>query len=155
MLAVLKRSNIYEGVDEIWHLSMNENTIMPYESYVHTKYYENLSSLELYDNIYLGVYGNIPSRKILLEKQCNEFNSSGNCYDIRSEKVYSELLPSIDVNPLMERCEFVYMEQQIQRVLALPAYQNVKHFRILQMNQNNIVKPCDNANTDIIYKQPK
>ena len=155
MLAVLKSSSKYEGIDEVWHLSMNENTMMPYESYVHTKYYDNLSSLELYDGIYLGIYGNIPSRKILLEKQCNEFNSYGNCYDIREDKVYSELLPIIDENPLMERCEFVYMEQQVQRVLTPPAYQNVRNFRTQQINQYNIIKPCENINTDIIYKQPE
>ncbi len=155
MLAVLKRSSKYEGIDEVWHLSMNENTMMPYESYVHTKYYENLSSLELYDGIYLGIYGNIPSRKILFEKQCNEFNSFGNCYDIRKEKVYSELLPSVYVNPLMERCKFIYMDQQVQRVLTPPAYQNVRNFRTQQINQYNIIKPCENINTDIIYKQPK
>ena len=155
MLAVLKRSNIYEGIDEVWHLSMNENTMMPYESYVHTKYYDNLSSLELYDGIYLGIYGNVPTRKILLEKQCNEFNSYGNCYDIRKDKVYSELLPIIDENPLMERCKFIYMDQQVRRVLTLPAYQNVRNFRTQQINQYNIIKPCDNIHTDIIYKQPK
>lgn len=154
MLAVLKRSNIYEGIDEVWHLSMNENTMMPYESYVHTKYYDNLSSLELYDDIYLGIYGNIPSRKILLEKQCNEFNSYGNCYDIRKDRVYPELLPKIYNYSVANRCSFADMVQSPLDLLTLPATQTVNVFNTLQINQQNIIKPCDNINTDIIYKQP-
>lgn len=154
MLAVLKRSNIHEGIDEVWHLSMNENTMMPYESYVHTKYYDNLSSLELYDDIYLGIYGNIPSRKILLEKQCNEFNSYGNCYDIRKDRVYPELLPKIYNYSVANRCSFADMVQSPLDLLTLPATQTVNVFNTLQINQQNIIKPCDNINTDIIYKQP-
>lgn len=154
MLAVLKRSNIHEGIDEVWHLSMNENTMMPYESYVHTKYYDNLSSLELYDDIYLGIYGNIPSRKILLEKQCNEFNSYGNCYDIRKDRVYPELLPKIYNYSVANRCSFADMVQSPLDLLTLPATQTVNVFNTLQINQQNIIKPCDNLNTDIIYKQP-
>lgn len=154
MLAVLKSSNIYEGIDEVWHLSMNENTMMPYESYVHTKYYDNLSSLELYDDIYLGIYGNIPSRKILLEKQCNEFNSYGNCYDIRKDRVYPELLPKRYDYSVANRCSFADMVQSPLDLLTLPATQTVNVFNTLQINQQNIIKPCDNINTDIIYKQP-
>ena len=154
MLAVLKRSSKYEYVDEVWHLSMNENTIMPYESYVHTKYYDNLSSLELYDDIYLGIYGNIPSRKILLEKQCNEFNSYGNCYDIRKDRVYPELLPKIYDYSVANRCSFADMMQSPLDLLTLPATQTVNVFNTLQINQQNIIKPCENINTDIIYKQP-
>lgn len=154
MLAVLKRSSKYEYVDEVWHLSMNENTIMPYESYVHTKYYYNLSSLELYDDIYLGIYGNIPSRKILLEKQCNEFNSYGNCYDIRKDRVYPELLPKIYNYSVANRCSFADMVQSPLDLLTLPATQTVNVFNTLQINQQNIIKPCENINTDIIYKQP-
>ncbi|MEE1019813.1 MAG: hypothetical protein U0L93_00175 [Bacteroidales bacterium] len=154
MLAVLKSSSKYEYVDEVWHLSMNENTIMPYESYVHTKYYYNLSSLELYDDIYLGIYGNIPSRKILLEKQCNEFNSYGNCYDIRKDRVYPELLPKIYNYSVANRCSFADMMQSPLYLLTLPATQTVNVFNTLQINQQNIIKPCDNINTDIIYKQP-
>lgn len=154
MLAVLKRSNIHEGIDEVWHLSMNENTMMPYESYVHTKHYDNLSSLELYDDIYLGIYGNIPSRKILLEKQCNEFNSYGNCYDIRKDRVYPELLPKIYNYSVANRCSFADMVQSPLDLLTLPATQTVNVFNTLQINQQNIIKPCDNINTDIIYKQP-
>lgn len=154
MLAVLKRSNIHEGIDEVWHLSMNENTMMPYESYVHTKYYYNLSSLELYDDIYLGIYGNILSRKILLEKQCNEFNSYGNCYDIRKDRVYPELLPKIYNYSVANRCSFADMVQSPLDLLTLPATQTVNVFNTLQINQQNIIKPCDNINTDIIYKQP-
>lgn len=154
MLAVLKRSSKYEYVDEVWHLSMNENTIMPYESYVHTKYYYNLSSLELYDDIYLGIYGNIPSRKILLEKQCNEFNSYGNCYDIRKDRVYPELLPAIYDYSVANRCSFADMMQSPLDLLTLPTTQTVNVFNTLQINQQNIIKPCENINTDIIYKQP-
>lgn len=154
MLAVLKSSSKYEYVDEVWHLSMNENTIMPYESYVHTKYYYNLSSLELYDDIYLGIYGNILSRKILLEKQCNEFNSYGNCYDIRKDRVYPELLPKIYNYSVANRCSFADMVQSPLDLLTLPATQTVNVFNTLQINQQNIIKPCDNINTDIIYKQP-
>lgn len=154
MLAVLKRSSKYEYVDEVWHLSMNENTMMPYESYVHTKHYDNLSSLELYDDIYLGIYGNIPSRKILLEKQCNEFNSYGNCYDIRKDRVYPELLPKIYNYSVANRCSFADMVQSPLDLLTLPATQTVNVFNTLQINQQNIIKPCDNINTDIIYKQP-
>ncbi|MBQ2375571.1 MAG: hypothetical protein II298_02740, partial [Bacteroidales bacterium] len=154
MLAVLKRSSKYEYVDEIWHLSMNENTMMPYESYVHTKYYDNLSSLELYDNIYLGIYGNIPSRKILLEKQCNEFNSYGNCYDIRQDRVYPELLPTIQPYNLTEQCRFADIMQSFYDLLTLPTTQTVNVFNTLQINQQNIIKPCENIKTDIIYKQP-
>ena len=154
MLAVLKRSSKYEFVDEVWHLSMNENTMMPYESYVHTKYYDNLSSLELYDDIYLGIYGNIPSRKILLEKQCNEFNSYGNCYDIRKDRVYPELLPKIYDYSVANRCSFADMMQSPLDLLTLPATQTVNVFNTLQINQQNIIKPCENINTDIIYKQP-
>ncbi len=154
MLAVLKRSSKYQGVDEVWHLSMNENTMMPYESYVHTKYYDNLSSLELYDNIYLGIYGNIPSRKILLEKQCNEFNSYGSCYDIRKDKVYSDLLPTIQPYNLTEQCRFANLSSLIYNPITLPTTQTVNVFNTLQINQQNIIKPCDNINTDIIYKQP-
>ncbi|MEE1252734.1 MAG: hypothetical protein UHK52_06540, partial [Bacteroidales bacterium] len=154
MLAVLKSSSKYEYVDEVWHLSMNENTMMPYESYVHTKYYDNLSSLELYDDIYLGIYGNIPSRKILLEKQCNEFNSYGNCYDIRKDRVYPELLPKIYNYSVANRCSFADMVQSPLDLLTLPATQTVNVFNTLQINQQNIIKPCDNINTDIIYKQP-
>lgn len=154
MLAVLKRSSKYEYVDEVWHLSMNENTMMPYESYVHTKYYDNLSSLELYDDIYLGIYGNIPSRKILLEKQCNEFNSYGNCYDIRKDRVYPELLPKTYNYSVANRCSFADMVQSPLDLLTLPATQTVNVFNTLQINQQNIIKPCDNINTDIIYKQP-
>lgn len=154
MLAVLKSSSKYEYVDEVWHLSMNENTMMPYESYVHTKYYDNLSSLELYDDIYLGIYGNIPSRKILLEKQCNEFNSYGNCYDIRKDRVYPELLPKIYNYSVANRCSFTDMVQSPLDLLTLPATQTVNVFNTLQINQQNIIKPCDNINTDIIYKQP-
>lgn len=154
MLAVLKSSSKYEYVDEVWHLSMNENTIMPYESYVHTKYYYNLSSLELYDDIYLGIYGNILSRKILLEKQCNEFNSYGNCYDIRKDRVYPELLPKIYNYSVANRCSFADMMQSPLDLLTLPATQTVNVFNTLQINQQNIIKPCDNINTDIIYKQP-
>lgn len=154
MLAVLKSSSKYEYVDEVWHLSMNENTMMPYESYVHTKYYYNLSSLELYDDIYLGIYGNIPSRKILLEKQCNEFNSYGNCYDIRKDRVYPELLPKIYNYSVANRCSFADMMQSPLYLLTLPATQTVNVFNTLQINQQNIIKPCDNINTDIIYKQP-
>lgn len=154
MLAVLKRSNIYEGIDEVWHLSMTENTMMPYESYVHTKYYDNLSSLELYDDIYLGIYGNIPSRKILLEKQCNEFNSYGNCYDIRKDRVYPELLPKRYDYSVANRCSFADMVQSPLDLLTLPATQTVNVFNTLQINQQNIIKPCDNIDTDIIYKQP-
>lgn len=154
MLAVLKSSSKYQGVDEVWHLSMNENTMMPYESYVHTKYYDNLSSLELYDDIYLGIYGNIPSRKILLEKQCNEFNSYGNCYDIRKDRVYPELLPKIYNYSVANRCGFADMVQSPLDLLTLPATQTVNVFNTLQINQQNIIKPCDNINTDIIYKQP-
>ena len=154
MLAVLKRSSKYEGIDEVWHLSMNENTMMPYESYVHTKYYENLSSLELYDGIYLGIYGNIPSRKILFEKQCNEFNSYGNCYDIRKDRVYPELLPAIYGYSVANRCSFADIMQSPLDLLTLPATQTVNVFNTLQINQQNIIKPCDNINTDIIYKQP-
>ena len=155
MLAVLKRSNIHEGIDEVWHLSMNENTIMPYESYVHTKYYDNLSSLELYDDIYLGIYGNVPTRKILFEKQCNEFNSYGNCYDIRKDRVYPELLPKIYDYSVANRCSFADMMQSPLDLLTLPATQTVNVFNTLQINQQNIIKPCDNIDTDIIYKQPK
>lgn len=154
MLAVLKSSSKYEYVDEVWHLSMNENTMMPYESYVHTKYYDNLSSLELYDDIYLGIYGNIPSRKILLEKQCNEFNSYGNCYDIRKDRVYPELLPKIYNYSVANRCSFADMVQSPLDLLTLPATQTVNVFNTLQINQQNIIKPCDNIDTDIIYKQP-
>ena len=154
MLAVLKSSSKYQGVDEVWHLSMNENTMMPYESYVHTKYYDNLSSLELYDDIYLGIYGNIPSRKILLEKQCNEFNSYGNCYDIRKDRVYPELLPKIYDYSVANRCSFADMMQSPLDLLTLPATQTVNVFNTLQINQQNIIKPCENINTDIIYKQP-
>lgn len=154
MLAVLKSSSKYQGVDEVWHLSMNENTMMPYESYVHTKYYDNLSSLELYDGIYLGIYGNIPSRKILLEKQCNEFNSYGNCYDIRKDRVYPELLPKIYDYSVANRCSFADMMQSPLDLLTLPATQTVNVFNTLQINQQNIIKPCENINTDIIYKQP-
>ena len=154
MLAVLKSSSKYEYVDEVWHLSMNENTMMPYESYVHTKYYDNLSSLELYDDIYLGIYGNIPSRKILLEKQCNEFNSYGNCYDIRKDRVYPELLPKRYDYSVANRCSFADMVQSPLDLLTLPATQTVNVFNTLQINQQNIIKPCDNINTDIIYKQP-
>ena len=154
MLAVLKSSNIHEDIDEVWHLSMNENTMMPYESYVHTKHYDNLSSLELYDDIYLGIYGNIPSRKILLEKQCNEFNSYGNCYDIRKDRVYPELLPKIYNYSVANRCSFADMVQSPLDLLTLPATQTVNVFNTLQINQQNIIKPCDNINTDIIYKQP-
>lgn len=154
MLAVLKRSSKYQGVDEVWHLSMNENTMMPYESYVHTKYYDNLSSLELYDDIYLGIYGNIPSRKILLEKQCNEFNSYGNCYDIRKDRVYPELLPKRYDYSVANRCSFADIVQSPLDLLTLPATQTVNVFNTLQINQQNIIKPCDNINTDIIYKQP-
>ena len=154
MLAVLKSSSKYQGVDEVWHLSMNENTMMPYESYVHTKYYDNLSSLELYDDIYLGIYGNIPSRKILLEKQCNEFNSYGNCYDIRKDRVYPELLPAIYDYSVANRCSFADIVQSPLDLLTLPATQTVNVFNTLQINQQNIIKPCDNINTDIIYKQP-
>lgn len=154
MLAVLKSSSKYQGVDEVWHLSMNENTMMPYESYVHTKYYDNLSSLELYDDIYLGIYGNIPSRKILLEKQCNEFNSYGNCYDIRKDRVYPELLPKIYNYSVANRCSFADMVQSPLDLLTLPTTQTVNVFNTLQINQQNIIKPCDNINTDIIYKQP-
>lgn len=154
MLAVLKSSSKYEYVDEVWHLSMNENTMMPYESYVHTKYYDNLSSLELYDDIYLGIYGNIPSRKILLEKQCNEFNSYGNCYDIRKDRVYPELLPAIYDYSVANRCSFADIVQSPLDLLTLPATQTVNVFNTLQINQQNIIKPCENINTDIIYKQP-
>lgn len=154
MLAVLKSSSKYQGVDEVWHLSMNENTMMPYESYVHTKYYDNLSSLELYDDIYLGIYGNIPSRKILLEKQCNEFNSYGNCYDIRKDRVYPELLPAIYDYSVANRCSFADIVQSPLDLLTLPATQTVNVFNTLQINQQNIIKPCDNIDTDIIYKQP-
>ena len=154
MLAVLKRSSKYEYVDEVWHLSMNENTMMPYESYVHTKHYDNLSSLELYDDIYLGIYGNIPSRKILLEKQCNEFNSYGNCYDIRKDKVYSELLPNIYDYSLTTQCRFADLSSLIYNPIILPTTQTVNVFNTLQINQQKIIKPCDNINTDIIYKQP-
>jgi hypothetical protein len=154
MLAVLKSSNIYEGIDEVWHLSMTENTMMPYESYVHTKYYDNLSSLELYDDIYLGIYGNIPSRKILLEKQCNEFNSYGNCYDIRKDRVYPELLPKRYDYSVANRCSFADMVQSPLDLLKLPTTQTVNVFNTLQINQQNIIKPCDNIDTDIIYKQP-
>ena len=155
MLAVLKRSSKYEFVDEVWHLSMNENTMMPYESYVHTKYYDNLSSLELYDDIYLGIYGNVPTRKILFEKQCNEFNSYGNCYDIRKDRVYPELLPKIYDYSVANRCSFADMMQSPLDLLTLPATQTVNVFNTLQINQQNIIKPCDNIDTDIIYKQPK
>ncbi|MBO7225066.1 MAG: hypothetical protein J6V35_04070, partial [Bacteroidales bacterium] len=154
MLAVLKRSSKYEYVDEVWHLSMNENTMMPYESYVHTKYYDNLSSLELYDGIYLGIYGNVPTRKILFEKQCNEFNSYGNCYDIRKDRVYPELLPKIYNYSVANRCSFADMVQSPLDLLTLPATQTVNVFNTLQINQQNIIKPCENINTDIIYKQP-
>jgi hypothetical protein len=154
MLAVLKSSSKYEGIDEVWHLSMNENTMMPYESYVHTKYYENLSSLELYDGIYLGIYGNEPTRKILFEKQCNEFNSYGNCYDIRKDRVYPELLPAIYDYSVANRCSFADMVQSPLDLLTLPATQTVNVFNTLQINQQNIIKPCENINTDIIYKQP-
>ena len=154
MLAVLKRSSKYEFVDEVWHLSMNENTMMPYESYVHTKYYDNLSSLELYDDIYLGIYGNVPTRKILFEKQCNEFNSYGNCYDIRKDRVYPELLPKIYDYSVTNRCSFADMMQSPLDLLTLPATQTVNVFNTLQINQQNIIKPCENINTDIIYKQP-
>ena len=154
MLAVLKRSSKYQGVDEVWHLSMNENTMMPYESYVHTKYYDNLSSLELYDDIYLGIYGNVPTRKILFEKQCNEFNSYGNCYDIRKDRVYPELLPKIYDYSVANRCSFADMVQSPLDLLTLPATQTVNVFNTLQINQQNIIKPCENINTDIIYKQP-
>lgn len=154
MLAVLKRSSKYEYVDEVWHLSMNENTMMPYESYVHTKYYDNLSSLELYDDIYLGIYGNVPTRKILFEKQCNEFNSYGNCYDIRKDIVYPELLPKIYDYSVANRCSFADMMQSPLDLLTLPATQTVNVFYTLQINQQNIIKPCENINTDIIYKQP-
>ena len=154
MLAVLKRSSKYEFVDEVWHLSMNENTMMPYESYVHTKYYDNLSSLELYDDIYLGIYGNVPTRKILFEKQCNEFNSYGNCYDIRKDRVYPELLPKIYDYSVANRCSFADMMQSPLDLLTLPATQTVNVFNTLQINQQNIIKPCENINTDIIYKQP-
>lgn len=154
MLAVLKSSSKYEYVDEVWHLSMNENTMMPYESYVHTKYYDNLSSLELYDDIYLGIYGNIPSRKILLEKQCNEFNSYGNCYDIRKDRVYPELLPKRYDYSVANRCSFADMVQSPLDLLTLPTTQTVNVFNTLQINQQNIIKPCDNIDTDIIYKQP-
>lgn len=154
MLAVLKSSSKYEYVDEVWHLSMNENTMMPYESYVHTKYYDNLSSLELYDDIYLGIYGNVPTRKILFEKQCNEFNSYGNCYDIRKDRVYPELLPKIYNYSVANRCSFADMVQSPLDLLTLPATQTVNVFNTLQINQQNIIKPCDNIDTDIIYKQP-
>lgn len=154
MLAVLKSSSKYEYVDEVWHLSMNENTMMPYESYVHTKHYDNLSSLELYDDIYLGIYGNIPSRKILLEKQCNEFNSYGNCYDIRKDRVYPELLPKRYDYSVANRCSFADMVQSPLDLLTLPTTQTVNVFNTLQINQQNIIKPCDNIDTDIIYKQP-
>ena len=154
MLAVLKSSSKYEYVDEVWHLSMNENTMMPYESYVHTKHYDNLSSLELYDGIYLGIYGNVPTRKILFEKQCNEFNSYGNCYDIRKDRVYPELLPKRYDYSVANRCSFADMVQSPLDLLTLPATQTVNVFNTLQINQQNIIKPCDNIDTDIIYKQP-
>ena len=154
MLAVLKSSSKYQGIDEVWHLSMNENTMMPYESYVHTKYYDNLSSLELYDDINLGIYGNVPTRKILFEKQCNEFNSYGNCYDIRKDRVYPELLPAIYNYSVANRCSFADIMQSPLDLLTLPATQTVNVFNTLQINQQNIIKPCENINTDIIYKQP-
>ena len=154
MLAVLKSSSKSEGIDEVWHLSMNENTMMPYESYVHTKHYDNLSSLELYDGIYLGIYGNEPTRKILFEKQCNEFNSYGNCYDIRQDSVYSELLPNIYDYSLATQCRFANLSSLIYNPITLPTTQTVNVFNTLQINQQNIIKPCDNIDTDIIYKQP-
>ncbi len=150
MLAVLKRSSKYEYVDEVWHLSMNDNTMMPYESYVHTKYYDNLSSLELYNEIYLGVYGNIVSKKILLEKQCNEFNSFGDCYDMRKDRVYSELLPDIYDHQLTNHCIFT----DLLSLITLPATQSVNEFNVSQINQHNIVKSCENIKTDVIYVQP-
>lgn len=154
MLAVLKSSSKYEYVDEVWHLSMNENTMMPYESYVHTKHYDNLSSLELYDDIYLGIYGNVPTRKILFEKQCNEFNSYGNCYDIRQDSVYLELLPTIQPYNLTEQCRFANLSSLIYNPITLPTTQSVNVFNTLQINQQKIIKSCENIKTDIIYKQP-
>lgn len=155
MLVVLKQSNIFDRKDEVWHLSMNDNIIMPYYAYIHTKMYDNLSSLELYDNIYLGIYGEKSKNKILIEKLANAYNSLGKCYDIREEYIFSELLPKIIDNPLMVRCQFAEEMQIVNSLLHLPAFQYVDVFNVTQTNLHTIESSCENIETNIIYKQPK
>lgn len=155
MLVVLKQSNIYEGVDEVWHLSMNDYIIMPYSSDVYTKYYNNLSSLELYNGIYLGVYGTRSDNKILLEKRCNQFFAFSGCYDIRKENVYEEALPNVFEFPTTLHCSFADIMPSLYDLLNLPANQNVDAFNALQINQEPITNPCSNTIVDIYYKQPE
>jgi hypothetical protein len=155
MLVVLKQSNIYEEVDELWYLSLNDNIMMPYQVYVHTNDYENLSSLELYSEVYLGIYGEQSTNKTLLEKRCNQFLSLHACYHMREEKVHEEQLPIVQAHQVMLHCSFADIMPSLYDLLTLPANQNVDTFNALQINQEQITSPCSNTNVDIHYEQPQ
>lgn len=166
VLLVLKEDGEKYNYPTIWYMSMNTNTLMPYNAKVldlpASAFGRNgdsfTSSISKHNKGYLTIVGSIDDLT-LTEKKTFGFFSGNACNTITERRIIQDYEPTFSEKPGMEHCRFIYMTgtgiNMRVKVRDLPANADIQNFAPLLREKGEINKVCTNKEENMIYEPPQ
>ena len=166
VLLVLKEDGEKYNYPTIWYMSMNTNTLMPYNAKVldlpASAFGRNgdsfTSSISKHNKGYLTIVGSIDDLTIT-EKKTFGFFSGNACNTITERRIIQDYEPTFSEKPGMEHCRFIYMTgtgiNMRVKVRDLPANADIQNFAPLLREKGEINKVCTNKKENMIYEPPQ